>query len=289
MYIVNSVSEAGAAFSEILEELGEFFHPDEIKWKPGSRGRDGTAQALAHIDARNVMERLDSVVGSDGWEDSYRVADSMVQIKGKNGMEEIPKTIYICTLRIRIWCQEIGNFIEVCKEGISDETDFDPVKGGASGAFKRAAVKFGIGRYLYEFPTQYVKMKDNGYGFAEKPKYPRQFLPKSLAEVAETERPYPKKMAIEVIREWASREKRQASDKQRNLLHACMSKGIFEGDQDADNTYKKFTQIVFERDPDQLDDNQVIALLNSWIKPYQEDGKWKINDVVKDEAYNIIL
>jgi len=42
------------------------------------------------------------------------------------------------------------------KEGVSQDSDVQPLKGGASGALKRSAVKFGIGRYLYNLPDIWV-------------------------------------------------------------------------------------------------------------------------------------
>lgn len=39
-----------------------------------------------------------------------------------------------------------------------------PIKGGASDAFKRVAVKFGIGRYLYDMGRGYVRGEQNRTG-----------------------------------------------------------------------------------------------------------------------------
>lgn len=44
----------------------------------------------------------------------------------------------------------------------AENTDIEPVKGGLSDAYKRAAVKWGIGRYLYDMEAAWVDV-DPGY------------------------------------------------------------------------------------------------------------------------------
>ena len=46
--------------------------------------------------------------------------------------------------------------------GVSN-TDIEPVKGGLSNAFKRAASMWGIGRYLYDLKNLWVPLKDGKY------------------------------------------------------------------------------------------------------------------------------
>jgi hypothetical protein len=94
--------------------------------------------ALAYIDARNVMDRLDEVVGPDAWQDAYEVlAGGTVK----------------CSLQLWFGCcwvqkEDVG--------GQSDQSDTgDKAKAAFSDALKRAAVKFGIGRYLYALPAQW--------------------------------------------------------------------------------------------------------------------------------------
>jgi hypothetical protein len=91
--------------------------------------------ALAYIDARAVMDRLDSVCGPENWTDAYT---------------ETPKGRLICTLSINIGGQWVSK-----SDGAGD-TDVEGDKGAISDALKRAAVKWGIGRYLYDMPTPWV-------------------------------------------------------------------------------------------------------------------------------------
>lgn len=86
------------------------------------------AMALAYMDARDVMDRLDSVCGPQNWQDSY-----VESAKGR----------VICTISILIGDQWVSK-----SDGAGD-TAVEGEKGGISDAFKRAAVKWGIGRYLY--------------------------------------------------------------------------------------------------------------------------------------------
>lgn len=92
--------------------------------------------ALAYITARAVMERLDAVFGITGWKDEYEVL--------KDGV--------ICRLSIKIDDAWIG------RQDAAPWTMIEPIKGGFSDAFKRAAVKFGIGRYLYHLPEYTVTL-----------------------------------------------------------------------------------------------------------------------------------
>lgn len=120
-----------------LAALAAPFPPDAIHWRAQSVNRDGNkAMALAYIDARDVMARLDQVCGPANWQDSY---------------SETPKGRLICTLSVRI----DGEWIN--KSDGAGDTDVEGEKGAISDALKRAAVKWGIGRYLYDMPTPWVE------------------------------------------------------------------------------------------------------------------------------------
>lgn len=119
-----------------FEKLAAPFRADAISWRAQSVSSKGdTAMALAYIDARDVMARLDEVVGPANWQDSY---------------EETPKGRVICTLLIRVDKEWIA------KSDGAGSTDVEGDKGALSDALKRAAVKWGVGRYLYDMPTPWV-------------------------------------------------------------------------------------------------------------------------------------
>jgi hypothetical protein len=97
---------------------------------------------LAYIDARDVMKRLDDVVGWDGWRDEYR------EVQGR----------IICRLWLHISRDGLSEW--TFREDGAGDTDTEGQKGGISDAFKRAAVKWGIGRYLYDLPSPWVQINE---------------------------------------------------------------------------------------------------------------------------------
>lgn len=150
-------------WSEIQAAFAEPFAPDEIEWKPQSTNQDKTrAMAVAYIDARNVMERLDAAVGAGNWSDRYHVLDNK-----------------------HVECELTVHGVSKCDVGETNEGGFaDPVKSAFSDAFKRAAVKWGIGRYLYALPTQWVACEARGKSVVlkETPTLPAWAIPKDYKQ-----------------------------------------------------------------------------------------------------------
>ena len=133
---------------DIFEQLKAPFPPEKVHWRIGSKTKDGSkARLLAYLNARDVMERLDEVVGPDGWYDEY---------------DETPKRL-LCTIYLKIGdapSGPYGNWVGKC-DGAGD-TNMEGEKGGISDAFKRAAVKWSIGRYLYDTDSPWVTLDDRG-------------------------------------------------------------------------------------------------------------------------------
>jgi hypothetical protein len=116
--------------------------------------------AICYIDARAVQDRLDVVFGVDGWQDRYVL---------------LPDGSAVCRLRCRIgerWVvkSDVGSPSEQPDEG-------DRHKAAFSDALKRAAVKFGIGRYLYRLPRQWVDWDAQKRQFVRVPTLPAAALP----------------------------------------------------------------------------------------------------------------
>src|SRR5512139_3428570 len=60
---------------ELFDALCEPFPLEYIEWRVGSTNGDKTkGLALCYVDARAVMDRLDSVCGPDGWQCNYSSA-----------------------------------------------------------------------------------------------------------------------------------------------------------------------------------------------------------------------
>lgn len=126
---------------DLFDALSAPFPTDAIDWRVGSTTQDESkGMAFAYIDARAVMDRLDAVCGVDGWENEYVFG---------------PGSMVICKLSIRM---PDGTLITKC-DG-AGETDVEGQKGALSDALKRAAVRFGVGRYLYGLDSPWVELDD---------------------------------------------------------------------------------------------------------------------------------
>lgn len=147
------------------------FPPDAIHWRAQTMSGDGnSAMALAYIDARDVMRRLDQVCGPENWQDSYTET-----VKGR----------LICTLQIRIGGEWISK-----SDGAGD-TDVEGDKGAISDALKRTAVKWGIGRYLYDMPVTWADCESYEAGGKKRWKKWTQAGLNKLARVAGNVAPAP--------------------------------------------------------------------------------------------------
>ncbi|VTS05253.1 Rad52/Rad22 family DNA repair protein [Tuwongella immobilis] len=124
----------------IMDALAKPFDPSEIKWKPKTI-RGDKALMLPYVDARVVMDRLDEVMTIGGWHDTYK------ELTSEAGSVE-------CTLSLFI----NGQWISKSNVGSLSEQpdDGDKLKAAYSDALKRAAVNWGIGRYLYRCAPQWV-------------------------------------------------------------------------------------------------------------------------------------
>lgn len=124
--------------NELLEQLKRPFPVKSISWRVGATSKDKSKGiALAYIDARDVMARLDDVFGMN-WQCKYSHADN--------------KTI--CEISVLIQ----GEWIT--RANGAGDSDIEAEKGAISDAFKRAAVMFGIGRYLYQLPNVWVALDE---------------------------------------------------------------------------------------------------------------------------------
>jgi hypothetical protein len=111
---------------DLFAALAAPFEPEEVKV------RSQSSRQLHYVTARTVMNRLDNVLGPENWWDEYVPSENSV----------------LCRLTVRLpdgstlTKADAGGYA-----GMADSGDDD--KSGYSDAFKRAAVKFGVARYLY--------------------------------------------------------------------------------------------------------------------------------------------
>lgn len=119
--------------SEVWNKLAEPFPAGEVQWRVEALSKDKRrAMVVPYVDARTVLDRLDEVLGPSGWSDGYEV------LATKEGE-------YAVRCRLSV--------LDIAKEDVGEG---DSLKAAFSDALKRAAVKFGIGRYLYRMDKQWV-------------------------------------------------------------------------------------------------------------------------------------
>ncbi len=126
----------------LAQKLEFPFSPSAVSWRIGAKTKDGKkARLLAYIDARDVMERLDRACGFDNWQCRYPLSEGGV---------------LICEIGVKIGGEWLWR-----ANGAGD-TQVEAEKGKCSDAFKRAAVLWGVGRYLYGLPSPYVEIDQFG-------------------------------------------------------------------------------------------------------------------------------
>lgn len=128
---------------DFFDKLAEPFAPDAVSWRIGSVNQEKTkGLALAYLDARDVMDRLDLVCGPAGWQNRYSHVGGVT----------------VCEISIKVddaW---------ITKADGAGASDIEAEKGMLSDSFKRAAVRWGIGRYLYSLPSPWVTLSGAGKG-----------------------------------------------------------------------------------------------------------------------------
>jgi len=151
---------------EILNQLRAPFPVEDVHWKPQTFNGDKTqALAVAYIDARDVMARLDKTVFGN-WE--FRLTPDGLNMIG---------ALTVCGVT-RSDVGSPGGSVE----GIMR-------KASASDALKRSAVMFGIGRYLYRLDATWCSYEENRRRLTQTPTMPRWATPDGYAAEMAGRRP----------------------------------------------------------------------------------------------------
>jgi hypothetical protein len=133
---------------ELFTALSAPFPIECVSWRVGPTNDKGRkqdeplrGQPLCYIDARTVMDRFDSICGFDRWQCSYTpgVGASIV-----------------CNIGVKIGDEWIW------KADGAGPSDMEAEKGALSDAFKRAAVRWGVGRYLYDLKAPWLELDKRG-------------------------------------------------------------------------------------------------------------------------------
>ena len=134
--------------NDVWTRLAQPVAPDTIAWRQDGRPiqRDGRyiARFVAYIEANTVRERLDAVVPGE-WDLTLELLPALPGASAEDGTT--------CTFKARL--QVLG----VIREDVGTGKDY---KQASTDAFKRAAVRFGIGHELYAYAQNWVELDGDG-------------------------------------------------------------------------------------------------------------------------------
>lgn len=140
-----------ADLKEIRKLLQAPFAASDVEWRLQNLNKDKTrGMAVPYIDSRAIQNRLDEVVGPFCWQTKFIPWHASEK-----------KASQLCVLSI--FDEARGEWISKC-DG-AENTDIEPIKGGISDSLKRAAVLWGIGRYLYRFNIIWVEAEQIGNSY----------------------------------------------------------------------------------------------------------------------------
>jgi hypothetical protein len=126
---------------------------ESVAWRQDGRAiqRDGKffARFVAYVEANTVRERLDSVVPGE-WNLTIELLPQVAATEEQDGGES---NVFAFKARLQI--------LGVVREDVGTGKDY---KQASTDAFKRAAVRFGIGHELYQLGTNWVELDGGGKG-----------------------------------------------------------------------------------------------------------------------------
>jgi hypothetical protein len=134
--------------SDVWAKLAAPVSPGAISWRQDGKvtARDGKyfARFVAYIEANTVRERLDTVCPGE-WDLTLELLPAVASYEGVEGTEIAFKG------RLQI--------LGVIREDVGQGRDY---KSASTDAFKRAAVRFGIGHELYAYEQNWVEVDGDG-------------------------------------------------------------------------------------------------------------------------------
>ncbi len=122
------------------------FDPAILSWKPQTV-KNNRAYPVVYVDARDVMDRLNWVLGPGNWETKY--------------VPDLSNKIVECHLTVtypsgkKVTRIDVGDMSQQPDQG-------DKSKAAYSDSLKRAAVQFGVGAYFYGIKADWVEVE--GFG-----------------------------------------------------------------------------------------------------------------------------
>ncbi len=149
--------------NQYYEALGKPFPYSDVRWRMqyvDKKSMEG--YAVPYLDARAVENRLDEVIGQNNWKDSYAQWHTFTE-KSEDYGKTIEKEVVSQLCTIYVYDDERKEWVG--KTDGAENTDIESVKGGLSDSFKRAAVKWNVGRYMYKMEPVWVKVKQKGKSY----------------------------------------------------------------------------------------------------------------------------
>lgn len=178
---------------QLMRELAAPFATEDVEWRiqrSGLQQNGGQpwAMVIAYVTNRAIMQRLDEVCGIANWRNDYKA------IPSHDGL--------LCGISLLLprisEGKEVGEWVTKwdgsgavqVKDSGKGLTASEAVKGSISAAMKRAAVLWGVGRYLYSIPEGFATFVDeqhkqgamlakieNRRFWWKPPALPKEFLP----------------------------------------------------------------------------------------------------------------
>lgn len=140
IYMLFSLCGKEYFMDELTKRLQAPFLSGEIEWRLQNTTQDGSrGLAVPYVDNRAIQNRLDEIFTPFGWKNDF------TQWQGGNSQ--------LCSISV------LQNGEWITKTDGAENTDIEPIKGGLSDSMKRAAVQFGIGRYLYQMEGVWVEVE----------------------------------------------------------------------------------------------------------------------------------
>jgi hypothetical protein len=139
----------GDTYDAVSQALRQPFDTRQVEWRVSQVGLSAAgpwARVLSYVDARAVTDRLDECCGVNGWEMSP--PQPLVDAGKLAG--------FIVGVGLRFFSDE-GGIKTIWRYDVSALSNFEAVKGGYSGALRRAAALWGVGKYLYLLPEAFAQ------------------------------------------------------------------------------------------------------------------------------------
>ena len=140
----------------LFVRLAEPFDLTEVEWRVTRANKDGSRGAvIAFADPRAYTDRLNQLFTPTGWTRSYEISTvSPVTRTKKDKLIQTGKVLVTCTLTIN----GLG-----CHSGSGEEwaDEENAMTASEAQAFKRSAMCFGLGRYLYRLSEVWVRLDEH--------------------------------------------------------------------------------------------------------------------------------